>query len=315
MSTASSSAASIRPLCRDDDESSALSQFNQSFVISDNQDVSGDPSAYLKTASWKLGDSSDCCSWDGVECDDETGHVIGLDLSSSFLYGSINSSSSLFRLVHLQKLSLADNNFNYSQIPSVFGHLSRLTYINLSYSEFSGQIPSKIFQLSKLISLDLSGNVSSFSELTLLKLEKEPNLNSLLRNLTNLKELNLGLVNISSEILDILANKTSLESLRLRECGLHGEFPMAIFQLPNLQVLDVRSNPYLTGYFPEFNKSSPLKLLKVAETGFFGKLPDSIGNLTHLTRLDISRSHFYGPFPRSISRLRILNILLPITIT
>ncbi|KAF3957232.1 hypothetical protein CMV_017730, partial [Castanea mollissima] len=45
-------------------------------------------------------------------------HVIELDLSSCNLYGSINSNSSLFHLVHLQSLNLAFNNFNYSQIPS-----------------------------------------------------------------------------------------------------------------------------------------------------------------------------------------------------
>ncbi|KAA8524085.1 hypothetical protein F0562_010484 [Nyssa sinensis] len=60
------------PLCHDD-ERSALLQFKQSFSIDRN--ASGDPSAYSKVASWKLqGESNDCCLWDGVECDDGTGH-------------------------------------------------------------------------------------------------------------------------------------------------------------------------------------------------------------------------------------------------
>uniref|UniRef100_A0A2N9EUB8 Leucine-rich repeat-containing N-terminal plant-type domain-containing protein n=1 Tax=Fagus sylvatica TaxID=28930 RepID=A0A2N9EUB8_FAGSY len=148
--------ASRQPLCHDD-ESSALLQFKESFVMSKNACI--DPSGYPKIASWKLeGMDRDCCSWDGVECDDDTGHVIGLDVSNSCLYGSMVSNSSLFRLVQLQRLNLAHNNFNFSQIPSGFSHLSSLTYLNLSNSSFSDQIPPKISELSKLSSLDLSYN-------------------------------------------------------------------------------------------------------------------------------------------------------------
>ncbi|WJZ99703.1 hypothetical protein VitviT2T_018123 [Vitis vinifera] len=45
--------------------------------------------------------SSDCCSWDGVECERDTGHVIDFNLASSCLCISINSSSGLFHLIHL----------------------------------------------------------------------------------------------------------------------------------------------------------------------------------------------------------------------
>ena len=87
-----------------DDESFALLQFKESFII--NQSASSETSAYLKGSSWKL-ESDDCCSWDSVGCDKDTGHVISLDLSNSYLYGSINSNSSLFRLVNLQRLNLS----------------------------------------------------------------------------------------------------------------------------------------------------------------------------------------------------------------
>ncbi|CAL9006623.1 unnamed protein product, partial [Prunus brigantina] len=71
---------SLQKLCHAE-ESSALLQFKESFIID-------------KSASR----NSSCCSWDGVECDEMTGHVIGLDLSSSYLYGSFDSNSSLFSL-------------------------------------------------------------------------------------------------------------------------------------------------------------------------------------------------------------------------
>ena len=149
-----------QPLCHDN-ESSALLQFKQSFLI--DWHASGDPSAYPEVAMWKShgegeGEGSDCCSWDGVECDRETGHVIGLHLASSCLYGSINSSNTLFSLVHLRRLDLSDNHFNYSEIPFGVGQLSRLRSLDLSYARFSGQIPSELLALSKLVFLDLSAN-------------------------------------------------------------------------------------------------------------------------------------------------------------
>ncbi|XP_062153633.1 receptor-like protein 34 [Alnus glutinosa] len=142
------------PLCLED-ERSALLQFKDSFVI--NKSASPDPSACSKLASWTLeGEHGDCCLWDGrVYCNEETVHVIDLDLSGSCLYGSFNSNSSVFRLFQLQRLNLAYNDFNDSQIPSAVGNLSMLTYLNLSYSVFSGQIPESLANLSSLTTLDL----------------------------------------------------------------------------------------------------------------------------------------------------------------
>ncbi|XP_059661237.1 receptor-like protein 7 [Cornus florida] len=300
-----STSSSVQPLCHDK-ESSALMQFKQSFSI--NKSASGDPSAYPKVASWKLPEgegsnssSSDCCSWDGITCHGHTGHVIGLDLSSSLLYGSINSSSSLFHLVHLRRLNLADNDFNQSQIPSAVGLLSRLTHLDLSFSAFDGQIPLEISQLNKIVSLDLSEN-------PLLKLQK-PGLATLVQNLTDLKELHLSYVNISSAVPGILANISSLMSLLLRDCGLHGEFPTDIFNLPNLQFLSVRYNQELNGYLPEFHRSHPLQLLMLAGTGFSGELPNSIGNLDSLNTLNIQECNFSGSIPSSIGNLTQLDEL------
>ena len=205
----------MQPLCHEG-ESSALLQFKHSFFIKEY--ASRDRFAYPKVESWKLqGNTSDCCSWDGVECDHNTGHVIGLDLSSSFLYGSIDTNSSLLSLVHLRRLNLADNHFNYSRIPAGVRRLSRLTSLNLSGSSFIGPIPSEISDLSLLISLDLSKNFDQrnprFWGLQI------PSLTNLFQNLTNLKELYLSWVYIPTTIPDILANMSSLTAIGLVNCG------------------------------------------------------------------------------------------------
>ncbi|KAJ6865441.1 hypothetical protein NC651_035874 [Populus alba x Populus x berolinensis] len=286
------SAPSMQPLCHDD-ESHALLQLKESLVI--NESASYDPSAYPKVASWKVhGESSDCCSWDGVECDGDSGHVIGLDLSSSCLYGSIHSNSSLFHLVQLRRLNLADNDFNKSEIPSEIRNLSRLFDLNLSLSGFSGQIPADILELSKLVSLDLGWNY--------LKLQK-PGLQHLVEALTNLEVLYLNGVEISVKVPQIMANLSSLSSLYLRECGLQGEFPMGIFQLPNLRFLSIRYNPYLTGYLPEFQSGSQLEMLLLAGTNFSGVIPSSLGNLTKLNYLHLSHNRFSGKIPSTFVNL------------
>ncbi|CAN6704004.1 unnamed protein product [Malus baccata var. baccata] len=127
------------PSCPNE-EKSALLQFRDSFTI--DKSASRSPNAYPKVSSWKPaeGGNNACCSWEGVKCDEKTGHVIGLDLGSSCLHGSINSNSSLFRLVHLQRLNLSDNNFNYSQIPTSIRNFPSLTHLDLSTSVFSGRV-------------------------------------------------------------------------------------------------------------------------------------------------------------------------------
>ncbi|XP_042969047.1 receptor-like protein 7 [Carya illinoinensis] len=287
------SSSGVQPLCHDD-QRFALLQFKEGFII--NQSASKDASAYPKVLSWKPDQISDCCKWDGVECNKDTGHVIALDLSSSCLKGFLNSNSSLFRLAHLQKLNLADNDFNSSPVSASLRHLSRLTNLNLSHSIFSGQIPSEIFELSKLVFLDLSYNHP------LLKLQKSgPRV--IAQNFTNLEVLHLDQVVISSNVPNILANLTSLTSLSLSDCDLHGEFPVGIFRLPNLQHLDIQYNENLTGCVPEFNRTSPLVSLKLGYTNFYGELPDSIGNLKSLVEFNAYFCNFSGEIPSSLGNL------------
>ncbi|XP_024183316.1 receptor-like protein 7 isoform X1 [Rosa chinensis] len=315
-----------------DEESSALLQFKQSFTI--DAFASGLEGAYPKVLSWKQaqgGNNTSCCTWDGVECDEHTGHVIGLDLRSSCLYGSIHSNSSLFRLVHLQRLNLADNHFNYSQIPTSIRNFPRLTHLDLSFSVFSGRVPSEVSQLVKLSLLNLSHNTDS-SGVGLLTLDGS-DFRSLVQNLTNLQRLRLRFINISSPIPDSMANLSFLTTLDLHQCHLFGDFPARIFQLQNLQNLYLRDNQDLIGYLPEFNKSSPLITLDVHGTRFSGNLafsiknlgslkqldvgacnfsgglvPSSLGNLRELTYLDISLNQFGGPVPDSFANLTKLSV-------
>ena len=211
------------------EQSSILLQLKGEFSF--DQNPNPNQKSYPKMKYWKAGE--DCCEWDGVTCDATTGQVAGLDLSMSWLSGSMLSNSSLFRLQRLQRLNLAYNVFLRSQIPPAFANLSRLTHLNLSHSEFSGSVPYHIVWLTNLVSIDLSVNVLDGREyFSHLKMSVIAN------NMTNLDRLHLDNVYLSSSVPQSFANLSSLRSLSLIFCDLRGEFPRNIFQLPKIEIVN-----------------------------------------------------------------------------
>nr|TKR86100.1 hypothetical protein D5086_0000240030 [Populus alba] len=306
------------------DQSLALLQFKNSFSMSSSP--YGFSCYPPKKVLWKEG--TDCCSWDGVTCNMQTGHVIGLDLGCSMLYGTLHSNSTLFSLHHLQKLDLSHNDFNRSVISSSFGQFLHLTHLNLNSSNFAGQVPPEISHLSRLVSLDLSSN----SE----ELMLEPiSFNKLAHNLTQLRELYLGVVNMSMVVPSSLMNlSSSLSSLRLWYCGLQGELPDNFFRRSNLQSLDLSSNRELTGSFPPYNLSNAISHLDLSLTrisihlephsisqlksvevmyligcNFVGSNLGLLGNLTQLIELRLAGNQFGGQIPFSFGKLKHLEYL------
>lgn len=216
----------------------------------------------------------------------------------------MDANSSLFRLAHLRILDLADNDFNYSQIPSRIGEFSQLRYLNLSHTRFFGEIPPQVSQLSKLLSLDLSRNAEPIpgGAINLLQL-KLSNLRIIIQNSTKLEVLLLCYVTISSPVPNMLSNLTSLQELCLYSCGLYGEFPSGIFHLPNLRYLVLGYNQNLTGRLPDFRSNALLSQLELDYTGFYGTIPASIGRLGSLNALSITGCKFFGPIPSSLGNL------------
>ncbi|TXG55569.1 hypothetical protein EZV62_020825 [Acer yangbiense] len=336
---------SRQPLCHDK-EHSALLRFKESLFIHHEYYYS-DSACSTKTELWNLKGNGDCCSWEGVKCNVDTGYVIKLDLSSSCLYGSINSSSTLFHLVHLQWLSLAYNNFTDSKIPSGIMNLSRLSHLNLSHSYFSGQIPPEMLELSNLESLDLSG----FWSFDLLRYElqlqqpgyelqlqqpgyelqfqqpgyglqlQQPNLKSLVEKLTNLKVLDLSSVNnISSSQLEVLTNLSSLNFLSLQNCNLEGTIPSSLGNLYSLIHLDLSDNNF-GGQIPSemlelsqleyldlsWNEDSSLE--KTLQLRQPGGLRSLVDKLTNLKWLDLSDVNISSSIPKSLGNLSSLTHL------
>ncbi|GKV46726.1 hypothetical protein SLEP1_g53701 [Rubroshorea leprosula] len=225
--------------------------------------------------------------------------LVSLDLSSN--YGLLNLDNIKFQmLVHnLTELRflILDSVDMSSVVPSSLLNLTpSLEHLSLRSCNLQRNFPSQVFQLKKLVSLDLFGN----DDLLLDNIKFQ----MLVHNLTELRFLILDFVNMSPVVPSSLLNLTSsLEHLSLSSCNLQGNFPNQVFQLPSLQFLDLSYNYYLRGNLLESNCSSTLEYLNLANTNFSGELPHSIGNLKFLKKLNLDSCQFYGSIPRSLANL------------
>ncbi|XP_024985313.1 receptor-like protein EIX1 [Cynara cardunculus var. scolymus] len=198
-----------------ENERYALLEFKAGFLDSD-----------VHLSTWRAQD--DCCKWRGVECNNQTGHVTKLDLRyfDASLRGEI--SPSLLNLSYLSHLDLGHRDYGRQPIPNFIGSLTKLRYLDLSYSTFDGNIPKFIGSLTELRYLNLSYNslkgtipkvIGSLTKLRYLDLSRNFVHGTVpyeLGNLTNLRYLNLANAG-SVKNLDWLSNLALLQRLDMRE--------------------------------------------------------------------------------------------------
>ncbi|GMN40379.1 hypothetical protein TIFTF001_009602 [Ficus carica] len=254
---------------------------------------------------------------------------LGLERQSSVgsdkaITGGLTQNSSLFNLRFLESLDLSFNYFGVP-IPSNFGKLTSLRYLNLSNSGFVGQIPIEISHLKNLVTLDLSTATESLFRISLLKLEK-PKWSMLIRSVTKLEELYLDGVNMSATgtgwCQAFSFSSPNLRVLSLSDCSLSGPVHQSLMKLQFFSVISLDDNHLsapVPGFIANFSELTSLRLgncglfgtfpkeifqeLVISSTNFSGRLPASIGNLTKLSKLDLSHCQFNGTVPTSTETL------------
>ncbi|XP_052883568.1 receptor-like protein 35 [Gossypium arboreum] len=256
-------------LCRPE-HSSALLKFKRSLSLSYSiclQELQI-PSFHETESS---DEGTDCCKWKGVVCDNKKGNVVGLDLSSSGLIGSLQSDSSLFSLQNLRWLNLAGNDFGNTEIPSEFetrfskglpgsiGNLKHLKTLSLFHCVFTGFIPSALGNLTKLTFLDISGNM------------------------------------FQGQIPDVFGNLNDLSSMDFSFINFSGVFPLSAFNLTNLTYMKFFGN-FLHDTLPNnISGLSYLRELYLNANLLTDRVPGLFFRLPSLEHLDLSSNKLYGP--------------------
>ncbi|XP_076926414.1 tyrosine-sulfated glycopeptide receptor 1 [Bidens hawaiensis] len=272
----------LYPALTDADDRESLLSFASSF-----------PSLLL---NWSASSSVDCCSWDGITCDDDQGNrVIGLSLPGRGLRGAIPSSA----IEKLTSLSLLNLSGNFLSGPLPTGVFSKLSVIDLSYNRLSGY-------LLPTLDLDLDFNIKSLN----LSSNHFTGPFPFQFQIQTLNSLNISNNSFTGSIPPSIC--TASPSLLVFDFSLNdftGVIPQGFGACANLQVLSLGFNN-LTGQIPpDITRAISLRELSLPGNSLSGGIDESITSLTNLRSLVLFGNMLTGPIPRGIGKLLLLEKL------
>ncbi|RDY03231.1 Receptor-like protein kinase HSL1, partial [Mucuna pruriens] len=215
--------------------------------------------------------TSSHCSWAEIIC--TTGSVTALTLSHSNISKTIPPfTCGLTNLTHLD--------FSFNLIPGDFPtplyNCSKLEYLDLSRNNFDGKVPHDIDHLS-----------------------------------ANLQYLNLGSTNFYGDVPASIGNLKQLKQLQLEYCLLNGTVASEVDSLSNLEYLDLSSNFMFPKWKLPWNltRFSKLKVFYLYSTNLVGEIPENIGDMVALEKLDVSKNGLTGRIPSGLFVLKNLSTL------
>ncbi|MCP4348532.1 MAG: hypothetical protein GY795_23870, partial [Desulfobacterales bacterium] len=252
-----------------------------------------------------------CGNWEGVTCDGNEEHVIGLVLEYNNLKGSIPDT--IEKLTDLMGLHLRNNNLEGS-VPSGLYNLRNLQVLDLQANNLTGNISDQLNNMTSLIQISLTnnqlaGNIPLSDKLTQLELldlsnnEFTGTIPGELGNLRSLTDIRLYNNRLEGAIPPELSNLNSLKILYLEGNNLTGSIPKGLGELGSLEELSLARNRLTGNIPPEFGNLSELQVLELATNQLTGNIPSELGKLTKLTKLTIADNALTGEIPSELMQL------------
>ncbi|KAJ4839811.1 hypothetical protein Tsubulata_027066, partial [Turnera subulata] len=204
-------------------------------------------------------------------CFENMTYLAYLDMSNNEL------SSALFELLplfgsSLWFLKLSNNNFDGRMSPTFFNQ-TRFAYLYLDNNNFSGQIPDSISTNVFTSLLDISNN------------------------------------HFSGMLPRWLGNLSSVQAIDFSKNHFHGSIPGEICNLPGLQFFDLSENN-LSDSIPSCTNLPKISHVHLYHNLFSGPLTYAFYNSSNLVTLDLRENQLTGTFPKWISSLPKLSVLL-----
>ena len=237
-------------------------------------------------------DNTNWCSdkppseWTGVTTDLESGRVTGLSFEDNGLQGALPADLKNLKL--LTDLRLIESNGRITNIEQL-GELSSLETLFFGI----GEDWVREYDHVKTLMFAVPANIS------------------------NLKNLNrLTLFGINDELPEELFGMENLESLYLRFFNTGRPLQRGLGKLKNLKYLSITSicednipgsNP-LCGEFPDdIYDLKNLEFLEMIDTHVGGQLSPRIGELTKLQDINLAGNQFSGPLPAELANLHLID--------
>ncbi|CDY11072.1 BnaC06g23240D [Brassica napus] len=300
-------------------ESIALLELKR-YIISITEE--GESNSVFPT--WTNDTNSNCCHWEGLECNRTSKRVTDIAFGTLHLKeSSLLNLSLLHPFEEIRKNEFNDDAFNQFSglFDDVEGHnslsrLRNLEILDFSSNKFNNSIFPFLSAATSLTTLFLRGN----------NLDGPSPLNEL-KELTNLKLLDLSDNRFNGSIpVQELSTLSKLEALDVSDNELSGSMELQgklaqiflikhkiwICKLKNLQELDLSRNK-LSGQFPLcLTNLTGLRVLDLSSNQMTGKVPSALGSLESLEYLSLFDNNFEGFFSvvsfANFSELRVLKL-------
>ncbi|KAK1364375.1 LRR receptor-like serine/threonine-protein kinase RCH1 [Heracleum sosnowskyi] len=193
---------------------------------------------------------------------------------------------------------------------SIFGHMTALTYLDLSSNQLNGIPPISFRNLSNLKVLDISANnftgnledllLGPFSLLHELLISENQLSGSLpdITLLSSLKKLRVSSNQLNGCLPTVFKHHSALEILDLSNNHLRGTISEAhLSNLSSLMYMCTSSNPLTFDFSSNWIPPFQLRLLSLASCKLGPKFPNWIRNQEYINHLDISNTQISDTLP------------------